>query len=307
MALFAITLSIPTTAQAGLKNTTTQVPTIAILDTAIDTSIPFIKDRIVHEVCITEYYGCNGMPFAEGAGSATLPSNFISANGFDHGTQMVSVALQANPNLNIVFVRVIGNSRLGYRHPSGELTVVNALDWVINNKSKFNIQAVSMSQAARNTSLPTKDFYMSAAGTDYCPKKTLTQSKIQTLTSMNVGVFLPAGNDSDIKRINWPACIPESIAIGATVPNKEIASYSNYDASLLDFYALGTFRGTAPGNRAVNIAGTSASTVYAASVWTTIKTNNPSLTYKETYDMMIAKSVPTKNSKITNGRLINNG
>lgn len=305
-AFLATTVSLPATANAALGSTTLQTPTIAILDTAIDTSIPQIKNSIVHEVCITEYYGCNGQAFAEGPGSATLPANFISSNGFEHGTQMASIALQANPNVKIVFVRIIGNSRLGFRHPAGENTVNNALEWVIANKDKFNIHAVSMSQAIRNQNSKFP-LYMSPAGTEYCPKTPVTEQKITSLVNAGVPVFLPAGNDSDITRINWPACITNSVSIGATMATKQIAFYTNYDLQKLDFFALGTWRGLNPGNKTVNIIGTSASTVAAATAWATLRANNTGLSYSDMYSLYSSKSVPTFNSKITNGRLINNG
>jgi hypothetical protein len=80
-------------------------PTIAILDTAIDTSLPEFKDKIVQEVCILEWTTCpNGQSFMEGKGAASLPANLITLNGFDHGTFMASVFVATNPNVNIVIL-----------------------------------------------------------------------------------------------------------------------------------------------------------------------------------------------------------
>ncbi len=86
----------------------------------------------------------------EGTNSAIMPIDQMSKNGFDHGTQMASLAVAANPNVKIVFVRIIGSNPNGTRQVSGEATVINALDWVLRNKDKFNIQAVSMSQGHHN-------------------------------------------------------------------------------------------------------------------------------------------------------------
>jgi hypothetical protein len=41
--LVALMLTIPATSHANIKNKTVSVPTLAILDTALDTSIPSIK------------------------------------------------------------------------------------------------------------------------------------------------------------------------------------------------------------------------------------------------------------------------
>ena len=299
-ALVALTLVLPTTATAAVKNNisnrTVQVPTIAILDTAIDTSLPIFKDRVVYEVCIVQWSSCpNGMSLMEGPGSATLKTEWLSSNGFDHGTQMTSLALKTNPNVNIVFIKIIGTNAKGFRQAAGEATVYNALEWVIQNKTKFNIMAVSMSQGHHNL----------IAGADYCPKTPITESKINTLNSMDVGVFFPTGNIRDYSRIDWPACIPSAIAINATMPAQSIAIYGNHDPLLTDFFAQGTTQAITVGGKTVNVAGTSASTVIAATSWATIKAAKPNLTYAQIYDLISRTSINTFNSRIASGKLIN--
>ncbi len=294
-ALVALSLLMPVSANANLKNNNLK-PAVAILDTAIDTSLPIFKDRIIQEVCLLERGPCpNGQKFQEGPGAASLPSNFITKNGFDHGTQMSYLAANANSDMNIVFVRIIGNNPDGIRQVATEQTVYNALQWVIDNASKYNIQAVTMAQSARNF----------VAGTNYCPRTPTTQSKIKSLTDAGIPVFLPAGNDFDLTRINWPACLPESIAIGATTPTSAVAVYSNYDSKLIDFYAQGTTSSFGPGNVKVNVAGTSASIQIAAAQWIAIKSAKPSFTLSQMYDLVAKTAIRTSNSKVKNVLLIN--
>jgi hypothetical protein len=297
--LLALTLIIPATSNAAtLSNKTISGPTIAILDTAIDTSIPQLQGRVIYEACITEWGGCAGGVFqAEGPGSASLPKDVVSKNGFDHGTQMSSVAVQTNSNVNIVFVKIVGTSRLGLRQPVGEKSVNNALQWIIDNKDKFNIQSVAMSQGHHN---------LGAAGTDYCPKTPNTQLLIDKLKSSNVPVFFPTGNivPADTSRIDWPACIPNSIAVGAILPAGEVAVYSNYDAKLTDFVALGTMKTATVGGAIVPIAGTSAANIVAATNWATLKSAKPNLTYDQLYSLLSSTAKITKNSKVTGAKLI---
>jgi len=297
----ALTLVLPTTANAAVKNNISnkaaQAPTIAILDTAIDMSQQKIKDRVIYEVCILEFTLCpNGLNKMEGSGAATMTPAQLLVGGFDHGTQMTSVAIQTNPNVNIVFIRIIGNRADGSREYTNEASVYNALQWVIENQAKFNIQSVAMSQGHH---------VLGAAGTDYCPKTPMTQSKIQTLNSIGVGVFFPAGNARDYVRIDWPACIPESIAMGATMPTNEVAIYTNHDSALTDFFALGTLSSTGVNGAKVNIAGTSASVQAGAVAWATVKSAKPNLSYDQIYALLAKTSISTKNSKITGGKLIN--
>ena len=296
--ILALTLLIPATANAAnLSNRTVGTPTIAILDTALDTSLPIFKDKILFEACVTQWSSCpNGLSEMEGPGSSVMNSDWISKNGFSHGTEMASLAVATNPNIKIVFVRIVGANSKGLRQATGEATVYNALDWVIRNKDRFNIQAVSMSQGHSHNR---------NADPDYCPKTPITEGKIKTLADFGIPTFFPNGNSRTYTKIDWPACIPASIAVGATMPTGSIAIYSNHDSSLTDFFAQGTTRATTVGNMVINVAGTSASTVIAATSWATIKSAKPNLTYSEIYNLISKTSSPTSNSKITGGKLIN--
>ena len=244
--ILALTMVVPSTSHANIKNRTVTVPTLAILDTALDTSIPSIKEKLVYEVCILEWTTCpNGQSFMEGPGASHLPLSSITKNGFDHGTQMASVAIAANPNMNIVFVRVIGQNINLDRQITGEKTVYSALDWVYTNKDRFNIQAVSMSLGDSN---------ISGAG-HYCPSTPNTQKSINNLLSSGIPSFFPTGNGRNYNRIDWPSCIPESFAIGSGSKNG-IDLISNSDQLLTDFYSLGNTKAIYPGNVIKNAAGT---------------------------------------------------
>jgi len=285
--ILALTMVVPSTSHANIKNRTVTVPTLAILDTALDTSIPSIKEKLVYEVCILEWTTCpNGQSFMEGPGASHLPLSSITKNGFDHGTQMASVAIAANPNMNIVFVRVIGQNINFDRQITGEKTVYSALDWVYANKDKFNIQAVSMSLGDSNA----------AGAGHYCPVTPNTQQSIKNLLSAGIPTFFPTGNGRNYNRIDWPSCIPESFAIGAGSRNG-IELSSNSDQLLTDFYALGNAKAIYPGNVVKNASGTSVSTQIAASQWIVLKQSKPGYTVQQITDLISKTS-----TKITRGK-----
>lgn len=276
MGLVALMLTIPATSHANIKNKTVNVPTLAILDTALDTSIPSIKSKLIYEVCILEWTTCpNGKSFMEGTGSSHLPIEAITKNGFDHGTQMASAAINANPNMNIVFVRIIGQNINHDRQITSEATIYNALNWVISNKDKFNIQAVSMSQGMGNLT----------PSANYCPSTPDTQQSIKNLLSVGVPTFVPVGNSRNYKMIDWPSCLPESFAVGAGSRNG-IELYSNYDPALVDFFSNGNVRVIAPGNVSKNAAGTSISAQIAAAQWISLKQSKPSLSITQLSDLI---------------------
>lgn len=282
-AILAITLTIPTVVA---KAEPTKPATVAVLDTALDTSIPLFQGRIVQEVCVMDWPSCaNKQKFMEGPGAASMPLNQMQKNGFDHGTQMVYSLIKSNPNVNVIFVRIVGATANGTRQVTNETTFVNALDWVYQNKDKYNIQAVSMSQGHHN--LPKIKAY--------CPTTPSTQGRIKNLVSVGIPVFLPAGNTRDYARIDWPACIDESISIGATTDYAEIPLWSNVDINKTDFYALGTMDVMKPGSVPGTAVGTSVSTQVAAGYWMALKAARPTYTYQQLYDTFKNTSVKVLN------------
>jgi hypothetical protein len=297
-ALIAITLAVPTTAQAaGLKNRTDSTPAIAILDTAIDTSLPEFQGKIVQEVCILEWTTCpNGQSFMEGKGAASMPASQITANGFDHGTFMTSVFVKTNPNVNIVFIKIIGNTSTGSRQNAGEASVYNALNWVKDNALKYNIQAVTMSQGMHN---------LGAAGTDYCPKTPITQQSVKDLIAIGIPTFFPSGNGRDYLRIDWPACLDESISVGYVDQQNEISTSSNNDTQKLDFFAPGFFTVAGPGNVSKNISGSSAAIQVAGAQWIKLKAAKPSYTYNQLLTALSSTASSTIGRQGTFKKLIN--
>jgi hypothetical protein len=266
------------------------IKSIAIIDTAIDTTLPELQGKIVHEVCLMEELQCpNKKSFQEGPGSATLPASQLYAGGFDHGTRMAQVAVKTNPNVNIVFIRIFPMGRNGtvaYGAANANSTVKQALDWVAKNKTKFNIVAVSASVGHR----PLR------TGANYCQMRPrqdadLIQS-IASLKSMGVASVFAAGNDRDKTRINYPACLSDSIAIASVNPRGDTESYSN-DSLETDFYSLGRYELST-----TSISGTSAATAAFASYWA----KNYGGNYQITYDYL--KSIATTSDTKKNNTVV---
>jgi Subtilase family len=252
---------------------------IVIIDTAIDTAAKNLSGRIVHEVCIMETQRCpNKTNFMEGPGSASLPVSQIYSGGFEHGTIMSSVAAQVNPDLNIVFIRIVPMANNGRTGVYTDRSVTQALKWVAQNKTKFNIVAVSASFGRHNFKTLT----------NYCPVAQELQQTIAGLQGLGVASVFSAGNDYDYSRIDFPACIAESVAIGSTEKSTRISLYSNSGAEL-DFYSLGDY--STPVKRAV---GTSPAAAGFAAYWAKVYQGN----YQLTYDYIKSISKPTMNAKV---------
>lgn len=230
-------------------------PAIAIIDTAIDTT----QVSVLHEVCLMEEKRCpNKQSYMEGAGSAHMPAT----KGFEHGTTMVKVAQQVNPNMNIVFIRIFPQDNRGNVMRNGvnvNSTVRQALEWVAKNKTKFNIVAVSA--AVGETKFSTKG--------NYCPVNPALRNAIVNLQSMGVGSLFATGNRYDYSKIDYPSCVAEAIAVSSVGVRGNIERYANRSAEV-DFFALGTINGS---------MGTSAATAALAAYWAKNYKGNFSDTY----------------------------
>ncbi len=241
---------------------------LVLIDTGFDTSIGAISKSVIFESCIMDWSMCpNSRTFQEGTGAATISSSLLTAPGISHGTQMASIAVSTNPSQKIILLRLIAYNSRGQRLPVYESSLIQAFQWITGKQQELNIGAVAMAQG-HHSLLPVKN---------YCPKSPKLEKLIIDLKVNDVPVFLPAGNAGDKVRIDWPACIPAAIAIGAIDANGQIAKYSNYDRVLNDFYVLGTSPALLLGGATTTSTGTSVSTIVAASYWMKIQNQRPEM------------------------------
>jgi hypothetical protein len=268
-AITLLILAILTSAVLVPAQATTLQKSLVIVDTGFDTSLPLLNDAIIYEVCILSWSLCpNGRTFQEGPGSATLLAGGIKTGNISHGTQMASIAMNTNPGQKIVLIRLVAFNARGERLLVFESTVVEAFKWISSKREELNIGAVAMAQGHHPT----------LAVKNYCPRNKELEKILLDLKVKNVPVFFPAGNAANKARIDWPACIPVSMAIGAMDTKGEIANYSNYDRNLIDFYVTGTAPALLPGGSETSATGTSVSTLIAASYWLNVANQKPELT-----------------------------
>jgi hypothetical protein len=180
--------------------------TLVIIDSGINTQLDWAKAAIVEEACFIEYGKCpNGLASMTGPGAAHIDPALVKDKALSHGTQMASVAVATNPNVKIVVVRIVGMSAKGFANSYTTRGLATAMDWVVANAARLNVGAVSISLGRA---------YAEAS----CPiaAEPRLQSQIVGLASMNVATVVAAGNNSNKLKVNYPACIPEAIAVGAT-------------------------------------------------------------------------------------------
>jgi len=268
-------------------------PTIAVIDTGTNPAL--FKDNIVTEYCVVESFTCaNGKKTMEGAGASQLPPTTVKS--LDHGTQMLSVIKQINPNAKVIPIRIVGvQTSTGLPGGYTNDAVKSALDWVVANKVKFNITVVSISQGAVFTN---------------CKVPAGMKEQVAALKAANVAVIASTGNDGNKTAINSPSCIPDVVAVGATdnpgingatwdpTASPYIARYTNVSPAV-DFYTNARFMTTILNGSQKFMAGTSTSTAAFAAWWQLNDKGSFDATYK--YSLSIA--VDAKN-ETTSGKYV---
>ena len=271
-------------------------PSVAIIDTGTNSSL--YTDSYATEVCIVSSFKCaNGKMFAEGPGAANLPVTTNKA--LNHGIEMLSVVVRVNPAAKVIPIRIVGITPNGNPSLYSLDDVKAALDWVIVNRVKYNISVVSLSQGKvfANCKVP--------AG---------MAAQIATLKAAQVPLITSVGNDANRTAVFSPACIADTVAIGATdnpepgvkgLPYDQaavpyIARYSNGAQGQTDFFLNarwyvkqlnGTMRFT---------VGTSNATAAMSGYWLL----NRKATLDETYAAILAGTIAIKN-EFQSGRFVN--
>lgn len=270
-------------------------PTIAIIDSGVSTSL--FANNIAYEVCLINLPRCpNQKTSMEGPGAANLaPTNDKMLN---HGTQMASIVTAVNPSAKIIPIRIVGMTPKGIAGLYNLDDVQNALNWIITNREKYNISVVLLAQGAvmGNCRVP--------AG--------MAQS-IATLKSANVPVIAAVGNNSNRGAVFSPACLPDTVAVGATdnpwsgsepyaydaAAAPYIARYSNGAQGQVDFYLNARYYTKLTDGSTKFVVGTSNSAAALAGWWLL----NRKATFDETFNAITATTTEAKNEFVT-GRYV---
>jgi subtilisin family serine protease len=226
--------------------------TIAVLDTGVETSHPFLKNRV--EACFSPSDAesgvvslCpNGADTQEGAGAANAAAGpCATMAGCDHGTHVAGIAAGDGtgitgapkhgvaPGANIVAIQVFSEFTTeefcGGAAPcvgSYQSAQLKGLEHVLKLK-----QAGTPIVAA-NLSLG-NGRYTTACDSD------LRKPVVDSLLSAGVATVIAAGNNGHTDAVSMPGCISSAVTVGATTDDDELSAFTNR-GPLLDLFAPGT-------------------------------------------------------------------
>jgi len=135
------------TATANIKNTVMLAQkSLVIIDSGINTELDWIARSVIDEACFVELFRCpNGFSEMSGVGASKITPAMTKSSAFSHGTQMASIAVAVDPQVQIVSIRVVGMNKSGMPSPYSPTAILKALEYVEQNKTRLNVGAVSIS------------------------------------------------------------------------------------------------------------------------------------------------------------------
>ena len=270
--------------------------TVAIIDTGVDKTHPFLAGKVIGEACFSLDGWCPG-----GRASATGAGAGMPCPGeCDHGTHVAGIAVGKGSS----FSGVAKDARLAAIQvfsPSDDgpiaydSDILAGLQWVQDNAAALNIVAVNMSlgggRAFRNCD-------------DEVPAIT---AMINSLVSRNVATVIASGNEYYKDSIAFPACISSSISVGsvsdrdwgncwdgkATTTDK-VACYSN-SSRILSLLAPGSvINSSVPGGGYAGYHGTSMATPHVAGAWAVLRSASPKASVSEILAALKSSGKPVK-------------
>lgn len=182
---------------------------VAVLDTGVNYTLP-------------AFGSCTAPGIPAGCKVAYF-QDFTQRGGLDasgHGTNVAGIIVGVAPDTKIVALNVFRADGYAY-----ETDVIEALDWVLANRTAYNISVV-------NLSLGTGRYAASCSN--------LAVAKvIDDLKRAGIVTIVPSGNDAFFNALSYPACSPAGVSVGAVYDSNMDSTLYWQEANCTDSFPMG--------------------------------------------------------------------
>lgn len=266
---------------------------VAVIDSGVDGTHPFLRDRMVAEACfstnrtlatIRAVSTCpNGATSQAGTGAARP----CALGGCDHGTHVAGIAAGAAADINgvapgagIVAVQVTTlvespECPPGACHTIYLSDVLRAMDWVYRNSESLGVAAVNLSLGTDTLS------------SGYCDRSSF-KPLIDALRARGVATVAATGNDGNDAGIAEPACVSSAIRVGSTTKWDAISPFSNRWALPMIVAPGSDILSSVTGGSYAVMSGTSMATPHVAGAFALLRAQFPALGVGELGDLLAA-------------------
>ena len=278
---------------------------LAIVDTGVDKTHPFLANKVVEEACYSSAVTghsvsvCpNGQSEQTGAGAAvpcpvssscwhgTHVAGIAAGNGDQAGQTFSGVAKNAHIIAVQVFSEFTNATDCGGSAPcmmAWDSDIIAGLERVYTLSAQYQISSVNLSLGGG----------LYSSNCDSEPEKPI----IDNLLSVGVATVIAAGNNGSTNSLSSPGCISSAVSVGATTKSDVIASFTNA-ASFLSLFAPGqSITSSYPGGAYVAASGTSMATPFVTGAFAVLRQAAPNATVANLLTALEQTGVPISDTR----------
>lgn len=286
---------------------------VAILDSGVDKTHPFLAGKVVSEACYStkSLAGFTGSVCPGGLAQSTDVGSGVpcSVKGCEHGTHVAGIAAGKSaafsgvaPDAGIIAIQVSSSNLICL---TSDCVVVYSSD-VIRGMQRVQQLADSYKIAAVNLSLGG-----SGSGSPCDAAQSAYKAAIDNLRSLGIATVAASGNDGNPSGASSPACISTAISVGSTGDGSgsskaDVVSTFSNSASFLSLLAPGDWiNSSIPGGTFRNMRGTSQAAPHVTGAWAVLKSKTPSASVSQVLQALAnnGKSISDSRNQIAKPRI----
>jgi subtilisin family serine protease len=284
--------------------------TVAILDTGVDKTHPFLAGKVVSEGCYSttdpNYASTSVCP--GGVSSTTAAGSGINCSlsiyGCEHGTHVAGIAAGKGTTFSgvakdarIIAIQIF--SRFDSATYCQSSPVPCALTWTsdqIKGLERIYLLRGTYWIASVNMSLGGGSY------ASYCDSDS-RKPIIDQLRAVGIATVIASGNNGFTSSISAPACISSAVSVGSTGDGSggattDVVSYFSNSASFLKLLAPGAvIYSSVPGGVYASLQGTSMAAPHVAGAWAVMKSKNPRLNIDQVLNALTSTGLMVSDSR----------